>query len=165
MAPVAGRGRCSLHRPAARGSLRCPAGTGKADRAPRTLSAAAALKRGSPGSRRARNASIFSCGAISTPTRPASSGSSSDQIKAANLAERARVERTDQPGAAAAEDDVLTPRRAAREQLATEDRHAAVKALFDNGWMHLFATREGRLHARYRPGGTWSSDGAATLAA
>jgi uncharacterized protein YbcC (UPF0753/DUF2309 family) len=45
------------------------------------------------------------------------------------------------------------------------DRHAAVKALFDNGWMHLFATREGRLHARYRPGGTWSSDGAATLAA
>ena len=45
------------------------------------------------------------------------------------------------------------------------DRHAAVKALFDNGWMHLFATREGRLHARYRPGGTWSGDGATTLAA
>lgn len=44
-------------------------------------------------------------------------------------------------------------------------RHEEVRALFDNGWMHLFATKEGRLHARYRPGGTWSSDGAATLAA
>lgn len=36
------------------------------------------------------------------------------------------------------------------------ERHPGVQALFDNGWLHLFALRHGRLVARYRPGGAWS---------
>jgi uncharacterized protein YbcC (UPF0753/DUF2309 family) len=34
-------------------------------------------------------------------------------------------------------------------------RHADVKALFDNGWLHLFALENGKVSARYRPGGSW----------
>jgi uncharacterized protein YbcC (UPF0753/DUF2309 family) len=34
-------------------------------------------------------------------------------------------------------------------------RHANVKALFDNGWLHLFALEDGKAAARYRPGGSW----------
>jgi uncharacterized protein YbcC (UPF0753/DUF2309 family) len=34
-------------------------------------------------------------------------------------------------------------------------RHANVKALFDNGWLHLFALENGKVSARYRPGGSW----------
>jgi uncharacterized protein YbcC (UPF0753/DUF2309 family) len=34
-------------------------------------------------------------------------------------------------------------------------RHPDVRALFDNGWLHLFALREGRVAARYRPGLAW----------
>jgi uncharacterized protein YbcC (UPF0753/DUF2309 family) len=34
-------------------------------------------------------------------------------------------------------------------------RHADVRALFDNGWLHLFALEGGRVAARYRPGLTW----------
>jgi uncharacterized protein YbcC (UPF0753/DUF2309 family) len=34
-------------------------------------------------------------------------------------------------------------------------RHANVKALFDNGWLHLFALADGKAAARYRPGGSW----------
>ena len=34
-------------------------------------------------------------------------------------------------------------------------RHDAVRALFDNGWLHLFALEEGRVVARYRPGVNW----------
>jgi uncharacterized protein YbcC (UPF0753/DUF2309 family) len=34
-------------------------------------------------------------------------------------------------------------------------RHDGVRALFDNGWLHLFALESGRIAARYRPG-QWS---------
>lgn len=34
-------------------------------------------------------------------------------------------------------------------------RHEGVRALFDNGWLHLFALKEGRIAARYRPGLIW----------
>jgi uncharacterized protein YbcC (UPF0753/DUF2309 family) len=34
-------------------------------------------------------------------------------------------------------------------------RHANVKALFDNGWLHLFALENGKVSARYRSGGSW----------
>ncbi|MCW5732390.1 MAG: DUF2309 family protein, partial [Alphaproteobacteria bacterium] len=36
-------------------------------------------------------------------------------------------------------------------------RHPEVQKLFDNGWLHLFTLREGRIASRYRPGRTWSS--------
>jgi uncharacterized protein len=39
-------------------------------------------------------------------------------------------------------------------------RHDDVRALFDNGWLHLFALEDGRMTARYRPGGTWELLGA-----
>jgi len=35
------------------------------------------------------------------------------------------------------------------------DRHPQVRALFDNGWLHLFALSGGRLGARYRAGNRW----------
>ncbi|MFN3576377.1 MAG: YbcC family protein [Tabrizicola sp.] len=35
-------------------------------------------------------------------------------------------------------------------------RHPEVRALFDNGWLHLFALEGGRISARYRPGLAWS---------
>jgi hypothetical protein len=38
-------------------------------------------------------------------------------------------------------------------------RHDAVRALFDNGWMHLLALKDGRIAARYRPGLTWEDAG------
>jgi hypothetical protein len=44
-------------------------------------------------------------------------------------------------------------------------RHADVRALFDNGWLHLFALEEGRIAARYLPGLRWSADAASKLAA
>ncbi|MEF3048662.1 YbcC family protein [Pseudotabrizicola sp. L79] len=34
-------------------------------------------------------------------------------------------------------------------------KHDAVRALFDNGWLHLFALEEGQIKARYRPGLIW----------
>lgn len=34
-------------------------------------------------------------------------------------------------------------------------RHDAVRALFDNGWLHLFALEEGWVVSRYRPGVNW----------
>lgn len=34
-------------------------------------------------------------------------------------------------------------------------RHDGVRALFDNGWLHLLALEEGRIAARYRPGLRW----------
>jgi len=37
------------------------------------------------------------------------------------------------------------------------EAHPDVQALFDNGWLHLFALKEGRIAARYRPGRTWSN--------
>ncbi|MEQ9260843.1 MAG: DUF2309 domain-containing protein [Roseovarius sp.] len=36
------------------------------------------------------------------------------------------------------------------------EKHPQVKALFDNGWLHLFALKEGKPVARYRPGGKWA---------
>ncbi|WP_193176925.1 YbcC family protein [Oricola nitratireducens] len=44
-------------------------------------------------------------------------------------------------------------------------RHADVRALFDNGWLHLFALKEGRIAARYRPGRGWSEEAKTELAA
>lgn len=38
-------------------------------------------------------------------------------------------------------------------------RHDAVRQLFDNGWLHLFALKEGRIAARYRPGLAWETGG------
>jgi len=35
------------------------------------------------------------------------------------------------------------------------ERHQEVRALFDNGWLHLFALEDGHVAARYRPGLTW----------
>ncbi|MBI1172400.1 DUF2309 family protein [bacterium] len=37
-------------------------------------------------------------------------------------------------------------------------RHDAVRALFDNGWLHLFALDAGRIVARYRPGLSWQPE-------
>lgn len=38
------------------------------------------------------------------------------------------------------------------------DAHPDVRNLFDNGWLHLFALRNGRMAARYLPGGTWTEE-------
>ena len=35
------------------------------------------------------------------------------------------------------------------------EKHPSVRALFDNGWLHLFVLENGRIAARYRPGPTW----------
>ena len=48
---------------------------------------------------------------------------------------------------------VDAPREAISEILS---RHPEVRALFDNGWMHLFTLSQGRVDARYRPGGGWA---------
>ena len=29
------------------------------------------------------------------------------------------------------------------------------RLLFDNGWLHLFALKDGQMATRYQPGGTW----------
>ena len=34
-------------------------------------------------------------------------------------------------------------------------RHDSVRALFDNGWLHLFALEGGQIVARYRRGLRW----------
>ena len=44
------------------------------------------------------------------------------------------------------------------------ERHPEVRDLFDNGWLHLFTLKNGKVDARYRPGLLWS-DTADTLAA
>lgn len=36
-------------------------------------------------------------------------------------------------------------------------RHEGVRQLFDNGWLHLFALKEGRVAARYLPGLQWDA--------
>ena len=38
------------------------------------------------------------------------------------------------------------------------DKHPDVRALFDNGWLHLFALENGRIAARYRPGNDWQPE-------
>ncbi len=45
------------------------------------------------------------------------------------------------------------------------ERHPDVRALFDNGWLHLFTLKQGRVDARYRPGLSWSEDFRTDLAA
>jgi hypothetical protein len=45
------------------------------------------------------------------------------------------------------------------------EKHEAVRALFDNGWLHLFALEEGRMAARYKPGLGWESDSKLSRAA
>ncbi|MGZ3216689.1 YbcC family protein [Paracoccus sp. T5] len=40
-------------------------------------------------------------------------------------------------------------------------RHPGVRALFDNGWLHLLALDGGKVAARYRPGGEWRAETAA----
>ena len=47
---------------------------------------------------------------------------------------------------------IEAPRKAITDVL---ERHPKVRALFDNGWLHLLAMREGRLDARYRPSLCW----------
>ncbi|ESW61821.1 MAG: hypothetical protein Q27BPR15_04545, partial [Rhodobacter sp. CACIA14H1] len=37
-------------------------------------------------------------------------------------------------------------------------RHPGVRALFDNGWLHLFALEGGRIAHRYRPGLVWEAE-------
>jgi hypothetical protein len=44
-------------------------------------------------------------------------------------------------------------------------RHPDVRALFDNGWLHLFALKDGRVDARYQPGLSWVEEAAMDLAA
>jgi hypothetical protein len=46
------------------------------------------------------------------------------------------------------------------------EKHPSVRALFDNGWLHLLVLDGGRIAARYRPGLTWeAADPAARKAA
>jgi uncharacterized protein YbcC (UPF0753/DUF2309 family) len=45
------------------------------------------------------------------------------------------------------------------------DRHEAVRALFDNGWLHLFALVEGRIAGRYLPRRGWAEEAGLSLAA
>jgi hypothetical protein len=47
---------------------------------------------------------------------------------------------------------IEAPQAAIRDVL---DRHDEVRALFDNGWLHLFALEDGQVAARYRPGRGW----------
>ncbi|MFN4184850.1 MAG: YbcC family protein [Hyphomonas sp.] len=49
---------------------------------------------------------------------------------------------------------IEAPRDAITDILA---RHDGVRALFDNGWLHLLALEHGRIAARYRPGLEWES--------
>lgn len=37
------------------------------------------------------------------------------------------------------------------------ERHPDVRALFDNGWLHLFTLKDGKVDARYRPGLIWDA--------
>jgi uncharacterized protein YbcC (UPF0753/DUF2309 family) len=44
-------------------------------------------------------------------------------------------------------------------------KHPAVAQLFDNGWLHLFTLKDGRVDARYRPGLAWAEEAPAARAA
>ena len=57
---------------------------------------------------------------------------------------------------------IEAPREAITDVL---ERHPAVRALFDNGWLHLFTLRDGRIDARYRPGLSWDDETPTALAA
>jgi len=43
-------------------------------------------------------------------------------------------------------------------------KHPGVAELFDNGWLHLFTLKEGKVDARYRPGLVWEETAAERLA-
>ncbi|MEM8626992.1 MAG: putative inorganic carbon transporter subunit DabA, partial [Pseudomonadota bacterium] len=45
------------------------------------------------------------------------------------------------------------------------ERHPDVRALFDNGWLHLCALKDGEVAGRYRPGLIWVEETRAPLAA
>ena len=51
------------------------------------------------------------------------------------------------------------------EILGVLERHAGVRELFDNGWLHLFVLKNGKVDARYRPGLAWTDAAPQTLAA
>ncbi|MEM9500809.1 MAG: DUF2309 domain-containing protein [Pseudomonadota bacterium] len=57
---------------------------------------------------------------------------------------------------------VEAPREAILDVL---DRHPEVRALFDNGWLHLFSLKNGRVDARYRPGLLWEEEPREAVAA
>ena len=47
---------------------------------------------------------------------------------------------------------------APREEILTVlEKHPGVRALFDNGWLHLIGLKEGRMTKRYRPGLAWEA--------
>ena len=50
---------------------------------------------------------------------------------------------------------IEAPQQAITDVLA---QHPDVRALFDNGWLHLFALKDGRIAARYRPGLEWQAE-------
>lgn len=45
------------------------------------------------------------------------------------------------------------------------EKHQGVRELFDNGWLHLFTLKNGRVDARYRPGLQWDQAQTEALAA
>lgn len=51
------------------------------------------------------------------------------------------------------------------EMIRVLEKHPGVRALFDNGWLHLFAMKDGKVDARYLPGLKWADQPAAKLAA
>lgn len=51
------------------------------------------------------------------------------------------------------------------EMIRILDKHPGVRALFDNGWLHLFAMKDGKVDARYLPGLKWEDQPQAKLAA
>jgi uncharacterized protein YbcC (UPF0753/DUF2309 family) len=51
------------------------------------------------------------------------------------------------------------------EILKVLEKHPAVRELFDNGWLHLFVMKDGKVEARYLPGLAWADTAPATLAA
>ena len=51
------------------------------------------------------------------------------------------------------------------EMLRILDKHPAVRALFDNGWLHLFSLKGGKVDARYLPGQGFAETAPESLAA
>jgi uncharacterized protein YbcC (UPF0753/DUF2309 family) len=51
------------------------------------------------------------------------------------------------------------------EMLRILEKHPSVRALFDNGWLHLFAMKDGKVDARYVPGLAFAEETPQALAA
>jgi uncharacterized protein YbcC (UPF0753/DUF2309 family) len=51
------------------------------------------------------------------------------------------------------------------EILKVLEKHPGVRELFDNGWLHLFVLKQGKVEARYRPGLAFADAAPASLAA